>query len=73
MNITPLSPTEDLSPFTYSLASITDLDSSKDNFLATQVWPSARVASNAVLELADANWKVCEFGCYSRKNSVEAI
>lgn len=63
VNKTPLSTTDDLSPFTYSLASITDLDSSKDNFLATQVWPSARVASNALLELVDANWKVCEFGC----------
>ncbi|CAJ1932416.1 unnamed protein product [Cylindrotheca closterium] len=37
------------SPFAYSIASILDLDSSRDNFLATQVWPSARVAAQALL------------------------
>lgn len=66
MNRNPLSTADDASPFTYSLASITDLDS-KDNFLATQVWPSARVASNAILKLAETGdlerWKVCELGC----------
>jgi len=59
----PLFTTDASSPFTYSIASIKDLDSSKNNFLATQVWPSARVASNALLELCEKHWKVCELGC----------
>ncbi|KAL3927094.1 MAG: hypothetical protein SGBAC_013219, partial [Bacillariaceae sp.] len=56
--------------FTYSIASILDLDSSKDNFLATQVWPSARVAAQALLQYdpssqmsSSKQWKLCEFGC----------
>jgi cyclopropane fatty-acyl-phospholipid synthase-like methyltransferase len=54
---------DDSSPFAYSIASILDLDSATDNFLATQVWPSAREASKALQERSDHTWKVCEFGC----------
>jgi predicted nicotinamide N-methyase len=37
----------------------------KYNFLATQVWPSARTASFLLERNADAirDWKVCELGC----------
>lgn len=33
------------------------------NFLATQVWSSARVAAQALEDYADATWTICEFGC----------
>jgi Predicted methyltransferase len=33
------------------------------NFLATQVWPSARAASFFLEEHVDKKWKVCELGC----------
>jgi predicted nicotinamide N-methyase len=33
------------------------------NFLATQVWPSARAASFFLEERVDKSWKVCELGC----------
>jgi len=35
----------------------------KYNFLATQVWPSARQASFALEKYVDRSWRVCEFGC----------
>ena len=35
----------------------------KYNFLATQVWPSARQASFVLEKYVDRSWKVCEFGC----------
>lgn len=60
---TPLVPSDDSSPYTYSITSILDLDSGTDNFLATQVWPSAREASKALLQRSEPTWKVCEFGC----------
>lgn len=50
------------SPYCFSASSITTLDPSS-NFLATQVWPSARLASLAVKEHASKHWNVCEFGC----------
>lgn len=33
------------------------------NFLASQVWPSARVAANVLEKHMDPSWVVCEFGC----------
>jgi SAM-dependent methyltransferase len=33
------------------------------NFLATQVWPSARTAAAAIYEHANPQWSICEFGC----------
>ena len=33
------------------------------NFLATQVWPSSRIASAVIERYLDPSWKVCEFGC----------
>jgi predicted nicotinamide N-methyase len=35
----------------------------KYNFLATQVWPSARQASFVLEKYVDRSWVVCEFGC----------
>lgn len=48
--------------FGFAASSILDLQS-EDNFLATQVWPSARVAAMAILEHADPTWQVMELGC----------
>lgn len=50
------------SPFCYSVSSISSL-SPTSNFLATQVWPSARMASFEVKKHVSATWSVCEFGC----------
>lgn len=33
------------------------------NFLATQVWPSARAAASALVSHADPSWTVVELGC----------
>ncbi len=33
------------------------------NFLATQVWPSSRIASHIIEKYIDPSWTVCEFGC----------
>ncbi|KAL9185250.1 hypothetical protein ACHAXT_003027 [Thalassiosira profunda] len=33
------------------------------NFLATQVWPSSRIASAVIERHADPSWAVCELGC----------
>jgi len=33
------------------------------NFLATQVWPSARAAASAIEQSSDPSWTICEFGC----------
>ncbi len=51
-----------LSPYCFAAASMATLDPSS-NFLATQVWPSARLASLAVKENVSSQWKICEFGC----------
>ena len=50
------------SPYCFVVSSITSLDSSS-NFLATQVWPSARFASFEVQKHVASTWTVCEFGC----------
>mmetsp|Transcript_23039 Transcript_23039/g.49878 ORF Transcript_23039/g.49878 Transcript_23039/m.49878 type:complete len:281 (+) Transcript_23039:68-910(+) len=33
------------------------------NFLATQVWPSSRIASTIIEKHMDPSWTVCELGC----------
>ena len=33
------------------------------NFLATQVWPSSRIASTIIERRMDPSWIVCELGC----------
>jgi len=33
------------------------------NFLATQVWPSARTAARALERYMNPSWRICEFGC----------
>ena len=49
-------------PYCLAASSITEL-TPDINFLATQVWPSARTAAFAVESHADAAWTICEFGC----------
>jgi hypothetical protein len=49
-------------PYCFSVASTLHLNP-RTNFLATQVWPSARWASFAVQKHVERDWKVCEFGC----------
>lgn len=39
------------------------LTSSETNFLATQVWPSARLAASTIQKHLNPSWTVCEFGC----------
>lgn len=60
------------SPFCYAASSALDvMDASMQsesgttsiNFLASQVWPSARVAASALEKYMDPAWTVCEFGC----------
>ena len=58
----PLENDKDLSVFGFAASSILDLRT-EDNFLATQVWPSARVAAMAILEHADPTWDIMELGC----------
>lgn len=33
------------------------------NFLATQVWPSSRIAASIIEQHMDQSWSVCELGC----------
>ncbi|KAG7362791.1 lysine methyltransferase [Nitzschia inconspicua] len=62
--------TSSTSPYCLAVSSITDLPSSS-NFLATQVWPSARVAARAlemhgpslVAGSSKDTFTVCELGC----------
>lgn len=58
----PLFHNDQKSPHCFVASSIMDLPS-KSNFLATQVWPSARVAALALQQHANPAWTVCEFGC----------
>lgn len=61
-------------PFCYSADAFTlpseddegDVGPSLDvtpNFLATQVWPSARAAATTIEKCSDPSWIICEFGC----------
>ena len=63
---------EERSPFCYAASSALDVmdasipsesGSESINFLASQVWPSARVAAFALERHMDPAWTVCEFGC----------
>ena len=58
----PLRRDDPSSPFCYAASSIVELKGSQ-NFLATQVWPSARAAAHVIEEYADPSWTICEFGC----------
>lgn len=49
-------------PFCYAVSSITDLKPHQ-NFLATQVWPSARAAAHFLRTHLQTSWTVCELGC----------
>ena len=56
------------SPYCFVASSASEVANKKDksssiNFLATQVWPSARVAATFVEQHMDPSWTVCEFGC----------
>lgn len=63
---------DEKSPFCYAAASALDVmntaiqseggGSTSINFLASQVWPSARVAASALEKHMDPEWTVCEFG-----------
>ncbi|GFH60511.1 hypothetical protein CTEN210_16987 [Chaetoceros tenuissimus] len=59
---------DDSSPYCYA-ATVDPTKSSisenkvRYNFLATQVWPSARQAAFFLEQYVDCNWKVCELGC----------
>jgi len=41
----------------------TPLAAATPNFLATQVWPSARAAATVIEQRSDPSWSICEFGC----------
>lgn len=58
----PLQRNDNDSPYCLvsSTASFNDV---KTNFLATQVWPSARLAATSVQKHLDLSWVVCEMGC----------
>lgn len=69
---TPLRRDDANSPwcYTFSLSPIilnddvsTSTLPSRANFLATQVWPSSRIASTVIEKYLDPSWKVCELGC----------
>ncbi len=69
---TPLRRDDENSPwcYTFSVSPVIiddELTSStlppRTNFLATQVWPSSRIASTILEQYLDPSWKVCELGC----------
>jgi hypothetical protein len=47
----------------YALAVSDPMHPIVTNFLATQVWPSARLAAQAIDKHLDPSWSLCEFGC----------
>ena len=55
------------SPWTYTASVDPDIEQPlalpNHNFLATQVWPSAREASFFLENHVDKSWKCCELGC----------
>lgn len=52
------------SPYCLAVSSPMDIiDRPGTNFLATQVWPSARTAAICLERYLDPEWTVCEFGC----------
>jgi len=54
-------------PFCYAVSSPSDLSSDQGsttaNFLATQAWPSARVAAQCLIQHMNPQWTVLEAGC----------
>ena len=77
INVTPVPLRRDdiSSPWCYaaSLSPIIDDDDDStttstalptgSNFLATQVWPSSRIASTVIEKYMNPSWSVCELGC----------
>jgi SAM-dependent methyltransferase len=60
----PLRRTGAASPYSLAVSSPMDiLDRPAINFLASQVWPSAREAAICLERYLDPEWTVCEFGC----------
>ena len=63
----PLRRNDDDSPWCFAASSIHMLEDEtiiqKFNFLATQVWPSARYAAETLETLVPKEWCVCELGC----------
>jgi hypothetical protein len=60
----PLRRTGAASPYCLAVSSPMDIiDRPGTNFLATQVWPSARTAAICLERYLDPVWTVCEFGC----------
>lgn len=60
--IVPLQRNDRDSPYCF-VASTASMIDAKTNFLATQVWPSARLVATAVQKHLDPSWVVCEMGC----------
>jgi len=58
----PLQRNDEDSPYCL-VASTASLNDPTTNFLATQVWPSARLAASAVQKYLDPKWVVSELGC----------
>lgn len=61
VHIVPLQRNDADSP--YCLVASTASFDDKINFLATQVWPSARLAAVSVQKYLNPSWTVCELGC----------
>jgi SAM-dependent methyltransferase len=70
----PLRQNDDSSPYCLAVSSAMDINTNDNlsaersnfpeiNFLATQVWPSARVAASALETFMNPEWIFCEFGC----------
>jgi hypothetical protein len=60
----PLRRTGEASPYCLAVSSPRDIiDRPGTNFLATQVWPSARTAAICLERYLDPEWICCEFGC----------
>jgi hypothetical protein len=60
----PLRRTDAASPYCLAVSSPIDIiDRPGTNFLATQVWPSARTAAICLERYLHQEWTVCEFGC----------
>ena len=59
----PLRRSEEKAPWCYTAAASCEGNFQSINFLATQVWPSARVAAIVLEKHLDVRWSVCELGC----------
>ncbi|KAL7530650.1 hypothetical protein ACHAXR_003610 [Thalassiosira sp. AJA248-18] len=61
-SLTPSIPIDDGDDDDIDSPTTTQLPSGS-NFLATQVWPSSRIASTVIERHMDPSWTVCELGC----------